>query len=200
MMLANFLNKVEQIERPVVLLEGRRKISAAEFDAAEALGRLLATRLPHAVFRSGNAEGSDEAFSRGVAAVDASRLHIVAPYPGHRLNFRYPDATYDSPESMTKVQEEPIRKATIAASPHSEGLIHAKHPRLRSKAQYLIRDTMKVCGAGLPPPAFACFLVDPHNPDAGGTGHTIRVCRQAGVPFVFQNVWGKWLSTMKRAE
>ena len=45
MMLANFLNKVEQIERPVVLLEGRRKISAAEFDAAEALGRLLATRL-----------------------------------------------------------------------------------------------------------------------------------------------------------
>jgi hypothetical protein len=129
--------------------------------------------------------------------VDASRLHVVAPYARHRLKSRYPDATYDSPETMTKMQEEPVRRATIAASPHSESLLSSKAPRIRVKAQYLLRDTMKVHGVGAPAPAFACFLVDQENPESGGTGHTIRVCRRSGVPFVFQNVWMQWLSSLE---
>ena len=32
-------------------------------------------------------------------------------------------------------------------------------------------------------------------PEAGGTGHTIRVCRNAGVPVIFQNHWVTWIPT-----
>jgi hypothetical protein len=61
---------------------------------------MLALRFPHTVFRSGNAEGTDHAFSEG-ALVDASRLRIVVPYRKHR----YPDATYDGPNSVPRVRK-----------------------------------------------------------------------------------------------
>lgn len=41
---------------------------------------------------------------------------------------------------------------------------------------------MKVVGHSdeFPKPLCALFYVDPDDPMAGGTGHTIRVCRQEG--------------------
>ena len=36
-------------------------------------------------------------------------------------------------------------------------------------------------------PVAGLFFGDPADPEAGGTGHSIRVCRNAGVPVVFQN-------------
>lgn len=37
------------------------------------------------------------------------------------------------------------------------------------------------------------FWIDPTDPEAGGTGHTVRACRNAGVPVVFQDQWTIWL-------
>ena len=48
-------------------------------------------------------------------------------------------------------------------------------------------------------PTVACFMVDLADTEAGGTGHTIRVCRQAGVPMVFQNVWTAWIAELENS-
>lgn len=180
----------------VVLLEGRRVISAREARQATALATHLAEQFPHLLFRSGNALGSDHAFSEGIAAVDPARLQIVAPYPSHRKNARYTHAVYDSPESLTPGLKAEIAAKTIAASPHNSGLIRSldKSGPLAAKAAYLLRDTMKVTGHSpdFPKPICALFYIHPDDPEAGGTGHTIRVCRQQNVPHAFQNSWHHW--------
>jgi hypothetical protein len=37
------------------------------------------------------------------------------------------------------------------------------------------------------------FYVNEQTPLAGGTGHTIRVCRELGVPVAFQKEWREWV-------
>ena len=96
---------------PVVLLEGRRAISEQDASLARGFANRLSREFVCLRFRSGNAEGSDEAFSAGVAEVDASRLQVIAPYASHRQKVRYADALYSSPESLSKVQEEAIMEA-----------------------------------------------------------------------------------------
>jgi hypothetical protein len=73
---------------------------------------------------------------------------------------------------------------------------YEKGGKLGSQAACLIRDTMKVTGipGHLTPPTAALFWIDPTDPEAGGTGHTIRVCRIANIPTVFQNDWKSWLT------
>jgi hypothetical protein len=201
MNLADFRLLVSSSQRPVVLLEGRRLIPAADARAARQFAARLAREFPRLLFRSGNAEGSDEAFSAGVAGVDASRLQVVAPYPAHRKKVRYDDATYESPAALSKVQEEALVASTIAATPRNKALIDRRTApgRLAAKAAYLIRDTMKVIGHSdnFPRPICALFYVDPTDPGAGGTGHTIRVCRQQSVPFAFQDAWARWFNEEK---
>jgi hypothetical protein len=53
---------------------------------------------------------------------------------------------------------------------------------------------MKVIGHcdAFPKPICALFYVDLEDPLAGGTGHTIRVCQQEGVPYAFQDSWTLW--------
>ncbi len=163
---------------------------------------MLATRFPRAIFRSGNADGSDQAFSDGVVAVDAARLRVVAPYAAHRRKNRYPDASYDFPSDLARLREESIREATIAATPRNKDIFAGSAPpALAAKGRYLIRDTMKAMGysENNPAPTIACFIVDPTDTEAGGTGHTIRVCRQTGVPVVFQNVWSSWFAELQKA-
>jgi hypothetical protein len=181
----------------VVLLEGRRSISPAQADLARRLGETLALSFPTLRFRSGNAPGSDEAFASGIAAVDPSRLQVFAPYSSHRTRFRYPEATYDSPASLDPLADESVAYKTIAASPKNHRLIEKRHEPgpLAAKAKYLLRDTMKVLGHGpdVPKPLAALFLIDPADPMAGGTGHTIRVCQLEAVPTLFQTHWQPWL-------
>lgn len=181
----------------VVLLEGRRSISSEDYKLATELANFLATKFPQLRFRSGNAEGADQAFSEGVAQVDAGRLQIVAPYVTHRKSVRYSDALYDSPASMSKVQEDEVACKTINATPKNRGLIEKRSAkgRLAAKAAYLIRDTMKVVGHSdvFTKPLCALFYVKLDDPMAGGTGHTIRVCHQEGVPVAFQDSWKHWI-------
>lgn len=181
----------------VVLLEGRRSIPPSDAIRATEFARNLATRFGSLRFRSGNAEGSDQAFADGVAAVDPARLQIVAPYASHRKSSRYADATYDSPESLSEVQEVQLVYRTSRASPKNRGLLEKRGRKgpLGAKTAYLIRDTMKVTGhsVAFPRPVCALFYVDLANPMDGGTGHTIRVCMQEGVPYAFQDAWLTWL-------
>lgn len=197
MTISEFNTIVQSQPDGVILLEGRRAIPAEEYAHATHFARSLALRFSQLRFRSGNAEGSDQAFSEGVAQVDASRLQVVAPYTSHRKSVRYTDAIYDSPDTLSRVQEDEIAYKTITATPKNKGLIdkRAKKGRLAAKAAYLIRDTMKVVGHSeeFTKPICALFYVDLDDPMAGGTGHTIRVCKQEGVPVVFQDSWKDWM-------
>lgn len=196
MTLSDFGALVAASSQPVILLEGRRSISSSDFRIARTAARLLTETFPQALFRSGNADGSDQAFADGVASVDPCRLQVVAPYESHRKKFRKSGAHYDSPESLDRLQEDEVALQSILASPHNRRLIEQRKTVgvLGAKARYLLRDTMKVLGhsAEFPPPVAALFYVDLENPDSGGTGHTIRVCRQQGIPHAFQNEWGTW--------
>jgi hypothetical protein len=196
MTFSEFTALVSNAPDGVILLEGRRAIPAETAAKAEAVARLLARHFPQLRFRSGNAEGSDEAFTRGIASVDPTRLQIVAPYASHRKSARHPDATYDSPDSLSSAQEAAIAYKTSAASPKNQNLIAKRKQNgpLAAKAAYLIRDTMKVTGHSeeFPKPVCALFYVNMDDPLAGGTGHTIRVCQQEGVPYAFQDCWSQW--------
>jgi hypothetical protein len=196
MTLDEFTTIVETSPEAVVLLEGRRSILEQDAACATHTASMLVKRYPTLRFRSGNAEGADQAFSEGIAQVAPWRLQVVAPYAGHRKSARYSHAVYDSPESLSSVQEDEVAYKTAAASPKNKGLIgkRDKTGALAAKAAYLIRDTMKVTGHSelFPKPVCALFYVELNNPFAGGTGHTIRVCQQEGVPFAFQNSWQQW--------
>ncbi|MFZ4396203.1 MAG: hypothetical protein ACOYOU_11325 [Kiritimatiellia bacterium] len=87
------------------------------------------------------------------------------------------------------------------SAPGLKGLVDAYEVRgskgaLGAKAAYLLRDTLKVIGTpdlGLAPATVGIFYANEADPLAGGTGHTIRVCRERGVPVVLQTVWRKWV-------
>jgi hypothetical protein len=197
---ADFSSLISSTSDPVILIEGRRVISKELAESARITAAQLARKFPQLKFRSGNANGADEAFAAGVLEVDPTRLQIIAPNANHRKRYRHPDAHYESPESLSPAELESVKDLTQTASPASKGLMkcYEKGGKLGSQAACLIRDTMKVTGipGKLPPPTAAIFSIDPSNPEAGGTGHTIRVCRNAGVPTVFQNDWKTWLTLL----
>jgi len=186
-------------DAPVILLEGRRSMPEDIQQSASTLGTWLAENYPHARFRSGNATGSDEAFSSGVIAHDPKRLEIFAPTKSHRKKERHPEVKYISPTDLTTDEEEVLAEHTNIATPKNERIINMreKNPRFKSKANYLIRDTLKVVGAdrlGYQKPALALFFVDLEDEMAGGTGHTIRVCQNHKVPYLTQRDWLNWLT------
>jgi hypothetical protein len=193
---SDFCSIVQARPDAVVLMEGRRTITPAGVRCATELAQKLASAFPQLRFRSGNATGADAAFSAGVARVAPQRLQIVAPYATHRKSARIAGANYASPEELTPKQVAQIVAKTVVASPARKDLIalRDRNKAFNAKAAYLLRDTMKVLGhsENFPPPTVAFFWIDLADPQAGGTGHTIRVCRQEGVACVFQNDWENW--------
>jgi len=97
---------------------------------------------------------------------------------------------------LSQIREEKLVEKSIEATPRYRSLMQgrAANKSLGAKARYLIRDTLKVAGhpESFPPPVAALFYVNLDNPEAGGTGHTIRVCRNSGIPYAFQDEWGSW--------
>jgi hypothetical protein len=63
----------------IILLEGTRKLAESDAPKLIALAQQLATKYPRCIFRTGNATGSDEAFAKGIALVDPTRLEYVLP-------------------------------------------------------------------------------------------------------------------------
>ena len=121
MTFSDFTALVSQNPDGVVLLEGRRTIPEDDAKHAHAIAVSLALKFPQLRFRSGNAEGTDEAFSKGIAEVDSSRLQVVATYASHRKNFRYSNAFYDSPESLSTIEEDEIAFKTAPAVQRTQG-------------------------------------------------------------------------------
>ena len=195
----DFTALVSSTTDPVILIEGRRSIPESSAESARQVAKLLARRFPDLRFRSGNATGSDEAFSSGIIATSPERLEIIAPYPSHRKRERHPLVRYESPESLDADTMATVQALTIAATPANRGLMkcYGRGGRAGAQAACLIRDTIKVTGIPgiIKPPIAALFWIDPAQPDAGGTGHTIRACRLAGIPVIFQNDWVTWLSS-----
>ena len=189
-------------ERPVILLEGTRKLPAQAHGQLQALTAWLCAEFPRAVFRSGNAEGADAVFADAVAACDPARLELVLPHAGMGRKRRPPGARSVALEAMPEAD-----LVCVVAVTHQAGrdagrlgdyyLTHRHGPSsaATSKATYLLRDTLKVTGSealGLAPAALGIFFVNEAEPTGGGTGHTIRVCGVKDVPVATQAEWVSW--------
>ncbi len=189
---------IRQHPRPVILVEGTREVSPPDRPQLVAFGRWLARTYPHAIFRTGNAKGADEAFAEGVGEVDASRLEFVLPYPSHRKQKTAPDAKRVAFSQISPESEQQALGQTEQASPEYASLLAKRDrvPKLKAKADYLLRDTLKVSGADevdLNQAVFGIFYVNSADPMKGGTGHTIRVCQTLGTPVAFQDQWMGWI-------
>ncbi len=194
-----FKSLMENNLRPVILLEGTREVPLGDISKLITFARRLAIMYPHAIFRSGNAKGSDEAFAEGVRSVAPDRLELMLPVAGHRKKIQPLDYTERRVglDQVSRFSENEAATLTSKASPIYEELMAKRHQisKLRAKANYLIRDTTKVTGlpeAGYAPADFGIFYANLADPMKGGTGHTIRVCQERGVPVAYQDSWLGW--------
>ena len=202
MNLATLISATACGSRPVILLESTRRLPDSAHAELAGLAGWLCRTFPTAIFRSGNAEGSDEVFADAVAGIDASRLELIIPNDGMGRKRRPKGCRCVSLDELPNVELERAAEVTRRASPAS-GRLSDYYLRNRggssspasSKGSYLLRDTLKVTGldfAGLAPAAFGVFFVNAENPDGGGTGHTVRVCGLLGVGVATQADWQAW--------
>lgn len=191
---SEFSEAIKGASQPIVLLEGTRALGRESEPLVEEFAFQLATQFPRAIFRSGNAPGSDQAFARGIASVDVSRLELVVPYTRHRWNERPDGARILSLDDIEDDAE--LGRLTLAASPIYQNLFASRAINASAaKIKYLLRDTLKITGAELQsfaPATAGLFWVNPLKPKQGGTAHTIRVCQQAGLPLWTQDKWINW--------
>ena len=190
---------LEIFDKPgsIVLLEGKRKVLTEDEDKLLILGTLLAQKSKFMNFRSGNASGADELFSRGVAEVDPSRLEVIKPYASHRKAALPGSKSYSMDDVNLAAEPEVVyhsRQHHQMAALVDKYLMQVRN-RLTMKAAYILRDTVKVSGtrSGISPATVALFYDDLSNPMQGGTGHTITVCKNLHVPYCNQQVWMQWL-------
>lgn len=191
-----FTKLVESFEKPVILLEGSRNVSAKDADSLTELAAKLAERFPQASFRSGGASGSDDLFAQGVLNVSRKRMQFVLPKSKSGFDKTNSFSFADLPES----EQEDIFNLTVGATPKYEGLVDFYKKRQLGgtyyKTQFLLRDALKVCGSKsfqMSRADVGCFYVNSNKVGGGGTGHTIRVCKLLKVPVIEQNEWLKWL-------
>lgn len=196
---SKFSQFIEAQKRPVVLLEGTRSPGHSGRDVeaqVEAFAAQLAQRFPAAIFRSGNAPGNDQAFARGIASVDVSRLEIVVPYTRHRLAERPEGAREISLDDIE--DDSQLSQLALEASPIYEGLFGARAINASAaKVKYLLRDTLKIAGdrqAGFAPATVGLFWVNSLKSKNGGTAHTMRVCERVGLPTWTQEKWESWFT------
>jgi hypothetical protein len=195
MTLQQFINKYD-VPNAIVLLEGKRVVLESDQPLLTALGKLLAEKTQHIIFRSGNARGADEFFCKGVAAVNNQRLQAITPYTNHRNKENKAFQTI-ALDTINLAEEPAIIEATKTnkkASGLADAYMKGYKGVVAQKAALLLRDTIKVTGTkDLPPATFAIFYDDLLNPNTGGTGHTMDVCKFKNVPYIDQQVWMNWL-------
>ena len=195
MTLQEFISLYDQ-HNSIVLLEGKRTVPDADKPKLRALGMLLATRTAKMIFRSGNAEGADQFFSEGVAAVDKQRLQVITPYTRHRQKTNPAFETYSLDDVNLLAEQEVVyqSKKNRKTEKLIDRFVSGEKNQFTIKAAYILRDTIKVMGTkSIKPARFGIFYDDLADPKKGGTGHTMNVCAQVNVPHVDQTVWFKWL-------
>jgi hypothetical protein len=183
-------------EDAIVLLEGKREVLEADIPKLIALGKLLSSKTKNMLFRSGNAGGSDQYFSEGVAVVNPSRMQVITPYGGHRKKSNVAYETISLDEINLAMEPEVIyqTKTNTKMAGLVDRLMKGEKSQYTVKASYIIRDTIKVTGTRkIKPATFAIFYDDLKNPRQGGTGHTIDICKKKKVTAIDQRMWMKWL-------
>jgi hypothetical protein len=196
MTLQEFIEKFDR-ENSIVLLEGKRKVLNEDKEKLIALGKLLASSTSKMIFRSGNAEGSDDLFSQGVCSIDQKRLQVITPYNGHRNKQNLAYETFSLDNINFAAEDELIyqSKANKKTVKLIDDFVSGIKNRNTIKAAYIIRDTVKVLGTEtIKPASFGIFYTDLNDPDSGGTGHTMNVCRLNNIPLIDQKVWFEWLN------
>jgi hypothetical protein len=193
----DFVTLVTASASPVILLEGMRDLPPHHAPILTRFATHLAKNFPNARFRTGNAIGSDEAFARGVAMVDPARLEYVLPYSSHRSSYRPSQATSIALDDTSTARIEEVVNTTVRVSPQYQrfavNYFKRQTPRQKAIAQLILRDTLKVSGNDkLATPVAGIFYVNPTDPNRGGTGHTVRVCRTAKIPVIIQSEWMQW--------
>lgn len=195
MTLNQFISQFDKKDS-IVLLEGKRKVAEADKEKLVALGALLTENTSHMTFRSGNAAGSDEFFSKGVAKVNSQRLQVITPYTGHRkkANLAHETISLDDvnmasePEVVYQSQGNKKMKGLI------DKFVEGNRNRYTIKAAYILRDTIKAIGTSdVKPATFGIFYDDLTDPESGGTGHTMKICKQNQIPIIDQHTWFQWL-------
>jgi hypothetical protein len=190
---------IKQFDKPnsIVLLEGKRNVLEPDKERLTALGKLLASKTKSMIFRSGNAEGSDQLFSDGVTAVDNKRLQVITPYSGHRekTNQAYETISLDEISIAAEAEVVYQSKGNKKTEKLIDQFVSGNKNRYTIKAAYIIRDTIKAIGTHrIKPATFGIFYDDLDKPKEGGTGHTMKVCEQNNIPIIDQKIWFKWLT------
>lgn len=189
---------IEQFDRDnaIVLLEGKRNVLESDKEKLTALGKLLASKTRKITFRSGNADGSDQLFSDGVASVDNKRLQVIAPYSGHRKKTNHAYNTISLDDIDISAEPEVVYQSKLNKKTENliDQFVSGDKNRYTIKAAYIIRDTIKAIGTEeIKQATFGIFYDDPENPMTGGTGHTMNICKQNNIPIIDQSVWFNWL-------
>ena len=157
-------------------------VLAAMADLAEALGGA------GCVLSTGGADGADRAFETGALRTDAP-VTVHAPWSGY--NGYRPGR---EPESDIDVRV-PLATDNVRGEPYAD-LARRHHPAWercgRGARALFARNVAILAGAlggdGVPLPVLAVVAHTPNGlsagRDAGGTGHTLRVAAELGIPAV----------------
>lgn len=184
------------VENTIVLLEGKRNVLDADKEKLIALGELLAAKTKNCVFRSGNAKGADAYFSEGVTRVNPAKLHVIAPYTGHRKASGTSYETISLDDISIASEDEVLYQSKFnkGTSHLIDQFVAGDRNQYAIKAAYIIRDTIKVIGTEkVSPTTVAIFYDDLKNPRKGGTGHTMNICAHNKIPMMDQRIWFRWL-------
>jgi hypothetical protein len=195
MTLKEFIQTYDK-ENAIVLLEGKRNVLESDKGKLIALGKLLASKTEKMIFRSGNADGSDQYFSDGVTSVDPKRLQVVTPYTGHRKKTNNAYETFSLDEIDIAAEPEVVYQSKTNKKMEKliDQYVSGDKNRFSMKAAYIIRDTIKAIGTDdIAPATFGIFYDDLDQPMSGGTGHTMKICMQNEIPIVDQTTWFNWL-------
>lgn len=194
---SKFSDFIASIASPIILLEGSRTVEEANKLKLIALGAKLASEFPNAVFRSGNATGSDSFFAEGVSQINPQQLELVLP--NKRMIKSTNGEKRISLKDLTDAEIKDVCEITKNATPANKALIEYYEKGFqgspRIKAQYLLRDALKVIGSkrlDFKTADFGIFYLNSTKKTGGGTGHTIRVCELQNVPALLQESWLSW--------
>jgi len=195
---AEFERLISAAKQPVVLLEGSRNAPIEIQSRMEQLAAHLMRSFPSLIARTGNADGSDQAWARGVNRVDPKRLQLVLPVPHYKAE------TIAAANEVAVLQEVPPEDYGAARALTREHYEYgaskgpaAYDPLPPFKKTYLDRDALKVLGhtnySGKRQKATtALFYLNPNKRNGGGTGHTLRLCEAQRVPYFLAEDWLSW--------
>jgi hypothetical protein len=195
MKLNEFIEKFDH-ENSVVILAGKRDVADEDGEKLVSIGKLLASTTKHIMFRSGNASGADLLFSQGIVSVDNSRLEVVTPYTTHREQSNCAAKTYSLDRINIAMEPKVIYQSKFnkRTEKHVYQYVAGIRDKYAMKAAYIIRDTIMVIGTSkIKPASFGIFYDDLNNPNTGGTGHTMNICKYNKIPLINQLGWMKWL-------